>query len=61
MWYVILIPFVVRNGEYGNSVGLPNVWLFWLLFHYEGGHINSFPLIEECMLNRSKYFFSKEW
>ena len=67
MWCVILVPFVVRNGEYSNGIGVifccyssPVYGSFGFLFIMRVSISNSFPFVGECMSNRSKYFISRE-
>ena len=67
MWCVILIPFIVRDGEYGNGVGVifcckssPMYGSFCFFFIVGVGVSNSFSFIGICMSNRSKYLISRE-
>ena len=67
MWCVILVPFVVRNGEYSNDIGVIFCCYsslaygsFCFLIIIRVSIFNSFSFVGECMSNRSKYFDCRE-
>ena len=68
MWCVISVPFVVRNGEYSNGIGIifccysSSVYgSFGFVIIMRVSISNSFSFVGEYMSNRSKYFVCREW
>ena len=65
---MILVPFVVKNSEYGNNVriilyGQSSLMYGCISFFFvvRVGVFNFFLFVGKCMSNGSKYFVFREW